>query len=157
MGKLAGQKWPALADSRPPVVLPLGSCEQHGPHPPLDADQRVAEAVAPRATTAHHGLWRLGGYCAAQQGHVLGLVRALVCDLQGAGVDAIAVSPGSTRPPSRRRPRTSTSSAAPNNSQITQLACRLLEPEEVTSVVAWACSPDAGDVTRSVLHADRDP
>jgi mycofactocin precursor peptide peptidase len=64
MGKLAGQKWPALADSRPPVVLPLGSCEQHGPHPRLDADHAVAEAVAQRATTAHHGLWRLGGYCA---------------------------------------------------------------------------------------------
>ena len=156
MGKLAGQKWPALADSRPPVVLPLGSCEQHGPHPRLDADHAVAEAVAERATTAHHGLWRLGGYCAAKHA-VLGLVPALVCDLQGAGVSAIAVSPGSTRPTSCRRQRTLTSSPAPSNSHATKPACRLLEPEEVTSVVAWACSPDAGDVTRSVLHADRDP
>ena len=156
MGRLAGQKWPALADGRPPVVLPLGSCEQDGPHPPLDADHAVAEAVAQRATTAHHGLWRLGGYCAAKHA-VLGLVRALVCDLQGAGVNAIAVSPGSTRPTSCRRPRTSTSSPTPSNSQATQLACRLLEPEEVTSVVAWACSPEASAVTGSVLHADRDP
>ena len=156
MGRLAEQKWPALADSRPLVVLPLGSCEQHGPHLPLDADHAVAEAVAQRAAPAHHGLWRLGGYCAAKHA-VLGLVRALACDLQGAGVNAIAVSPWSTRPASCRRPRTSDSSPTPNNSQVTQLACRLLEPEEVTSVVAWACSPDARAVTRSVLHADRDP
>jgi hypothetical protein len=27
----------------------------------------------------------------------------------------------------------------------------------VTSVVAWACSPDASAVKGSVLHADRDP
>ena len=49
MGRLADQKWPALADSRPLVVLPLGSCEQHGPHLPLDADHTVAEAAAQRA------------------------------------------------------------------------------------------------------------
>ncbi len=31
---------------------------------------------------------------------------------------------------------------------------RLLEPEEVASVVAWTCSPEASAVTGSVLHAD---
>ena len=30
-------------------MLPLGSCEQHGPHLPLDTDQAVAEAVSGRA------------------------------------------------------------------------------------------------------------
>jgi NAD(P)-dependent dehydrogenase (short-subunit alcohol dehydrogenase family) len=124
-----------------------------------DGEARRTEMAGPgrqQAAPAHHGLWRLGGYCAATHA-VLGLVRALACDLQGAGVNAIAVSPGSTRPTSCRRPRTSDSSPTPNNSQVTQLACRLLEPEEVTSVVAWACSPDARAVTGSVLHADRDP
>jgi NAD(P)-dependent dehydrogenase (short-subunit alcohol dehydrogenase family) len=29
-----------------------------------------------------------------------------------------------------------------------------IEPEEVASVVAWACSPEASAVTGSVLHAD---
>jgi mycofactocin system creatininase family protein len=46
ISRLADQKWPDLANSRPLVVLPLGSCEQHGPHLPLDTDHAVAEAVA---------------------------------------------------------------------------------------------------------------
>lgn len=33
---------------RPLLLLPLGSCEQHGPHLPLDTDARLAEAVAAR-------------------------------------------------------------------------------------------------------------
>ncbi len=49
IGRLADQKWPDLAGRRPLVVLPLGSCEQHGPHLPLDTDHAVAEAVAERA------------------------------------------------------------------------------------------------------------
>jgi len=49
ISRLADQKWPDLADRRPLVVLPLGSCEQHGPHLPLDTDHEVAEAVAARA------------------------------------------------------------------------------------------------------------
>jgi mycofactocin system creatininase family protein len=49
ISRLADQTWPDLANSRPLVVLPLGSCEQHGPHLPLDTDHAVAEAVAARA------------------------------------------------------------------------------------------------------------
>ena len=45
------QSWPALQaiDKRTPVIVPLGSCEQHGPHLPLFVDSfqvaRVAEQV----------------------------------------------------------------------------------------------------------------
>jgi mycofactocin system creatininase family protein len=49
ISRLADQKWPDLAGRRPLVVLPLGSCEQHGPHLPLDTDHAVAEAVAGQA------------------------------------------------------------------------------------------------------------
>ncbi|WP_367320288.1 mycofactocin biosynthesis peptidyl-dipeptidase MftE [Streptomyces sp. HUAS ZL42] len=48
-GTLAGLSWPDLSDRRPLVLLPLGSCEQHGPHLPLDTDTAVARAVAERA------------------------------------------------------------------------------------------------------------
>ena len=40
------------------------------------------EALASAA--AHHGLWRLGGYCAAKNA-MLGRVHALACDLRGQG------------------------------------------------------------------------
>ncbi len=57
---------------------------------------RHGRFVALASAAAHSGLWRLGGYCAAKHA-VLGLVRALACDLQGTGVNAVAISPGSTR------------------------------------------------------------
>jgi len=44
---LGATTWTELA-GRPPLVLlvPVGSCEQHGPHLPLDTDARIATAVA---------------------------------------------------------------------------------------------------------------
>ncbi|MFE6286536.1 mycofactocin biosynthesis peptidyl-dipeptidase MftE [Streptomyces sp. NPDC057877] len=53
--RLADVTWPDLEGRRPLVLLPLGSCEQHGPHLPLDTDAAVAQAVAERAAA------RLGG------------------------------------------------------------------------------------------------
>lgn len=50
---LGTARWSDLA-ARPPAVLlvPLGSCEQHGPHLPLDTDARIAAAVAQAAAAA---------------------------------------------------------------------------------------------------------
>ena len=36
----------ATASVRPILAVPIGSCEQHGPHLPLDTDTRIACAVA---------------------------------------------------------------------------------------------------------------
>jgi creatinine amidohydrolase len=36
--------WPAITGGL--LLVPLGSCEQHGPHLPLDTDTRIAVAVA---------------------------------------------------------------------------------------------------------------
>lgn len=40
------------------VILPVGSCEVHGPHLPLDLDVRIAEGMAQRAAKRleHHGI-----------------------------------------------------------------------------------------------------
>ena len=43
---LAEQSWPDLDGRSPLVVLPFGSCEQHGPHLPVDTDSSIATAVA---------------------------------------------------------------------------------------------------------------
>ena len=44
---LGSSTWRSLVATEPPVVvLPLGSCEQHGPHLPLDTDTRIAVALA---------------------------------------------------------------------------------------------------------------
>jgi mycofactocin precursor peptide peptidase len=46
--RLGELSWPEVRDSaRPPLLaVPVGSCEQHGPHLPLDTDTRVAVALA---------------------------------------------------------------------------------------------------------------
>ena len=51
-GLLGGERWPELVDRRPLIALPLGSCEQHGPHLPLDTDTRIAVALAARLAGA---------------------------------------------------------------------------------------------------------
>lgn len=46
--RLGDRTWPELAgEAMAPVLLvPVGSCEQHGPHLPFDTDARIALAVA---------------------------------------------------------------------------------------------------------------
>ena len=45
MSELARLTWTDVGSGRL-LVVPLGSCEQHGPHLPLDTDTRIAEALA---------------------------------------------------------------------------------------------------------------
>ncbi|MFD0905412.1 mycofactocin biosynthesis peptidyl-dipeptidase MftE [Actinomadura sediminis] len=47
MRDLAGAAWPEVRE-RPPVLVPVGSTEQHGPHLPLNTDTVIARAVAER-------------------------------------------------------------------------------------------------------------
>jgi creatinine amidohydrolase/Fe(II)-dependent formamide hydrolase-like protein len=51
-GVLGDERWPELIGRRPLIALPLGSCEQHGPHLPLDTDTRIAVALAARLAGA---------------------------------------------------------------------------------------------------------
>ena len=43
---LGPRPWPEVPRSHVRLLVPLGSCEQHGPHLPLDTDTRIAVAVA---------------------------------------------------------------------------------------------------------------
>ncbi|HEY1970477.1 MAG TPA: mycofactocin biosynthesis peptidyl-dipeptidase MftE, partial [Pseudonocardia sp.] len=54
--RLGRAHWPALAGpARYTLLVPVGSCEQHGPHLPLDTDTRIARAVADGAAAALGG------------------------------------------------------------------------------------------------------
>lgn len=54
MARLGEWTWPDLwrATQRPVVAIPVGSCEQHGPHLPLDTDTRIAVALAEGLATS---------------------------------------------------------------------------------------------------------
>ncbi|HEX2316701.1 MAG TPA: creatininase family protein, partial [Thermomonospora sp.] len=49
--RLGERTWTELAGPAT-LLVPVGSCEQHGPHLPLDTDARIATAVARRAAGA---------------------------------------------------------------------------------------------------------
>ena len=47
--QLSVRTWPDIDGTKPVLLVPLGSCEQHGPHLPFDTDTRIAVAVADAA------------------------------------------------------------------------------------------------------------
>ncbi|MFI9028361.1 mycofactocin-coupled SDR family oxidoreductase [Streptomyces sp. NPDC053560] len=114
---------------------------------------RHGRFVALASAAAHRGLWGLGGYCAAKHA-VLGLVRGLAYDLRDTGVNAVAVSPGSTDTAMLRATAALYGLDDTAGLAASQLVGRVLAPEEVATVVAWACAREAAAVTGSVLHAD---
>ncbi|WP_241386583.1 mycofactocin biosynthesis peptidyl-dipeptidase MftE [Rhodococcus sp. CH91] len=46
MRELSDAYWTDIEPGRVTVAVPVGACEQHGPHLPLDTDTRIAAAVA---------------------------------------------------------------------------------------------------------------
>jgi creatinine amidohydrolase len=55
--RLTSHTWTELPVDRPPVIcLPVGSCEQHGPHLPLDTDTVIAELLAERLAEQIDGI-----------------------------------------------------------------------------------------------------
>jgi mycofactocin precursor peptide peptidase len=53
---LGGACWPEVTDQPGVLLIPLGSCEQHGPHLPLDTDTRIAVAVANGVASTRSGV-----------------------------------------------------------------------------------------------------
>ena len=55
--ELGRATWPEVAEGGPRALLvPVGSCEQHGPHLPLDTDTRIVRAVAAHVAASADGV-----------------------------------------------------------------------------------------------------
>ncbi|WP_182379224.1 mycofactocin-coupled SDR family oxidoreductase [Nocardioides sp. WS12] len=108
--------------------------------------------VAVASAAGHTGLFHLAGYNAAKHA-VVGLVRGLAADLQGTGVTACAVSPGSTD--SAMLDATAALYDIDRAELIEhQPLGRALTPDEIAATIAFACSP-AGLVWHGAdIHAD---
>lgn len=116
-------------------------------------EPRSGRFVALASAAAHHGLWHLAGYNAAKHA-VVGLVKGLATDLRGTGVNATAVSPGSTRTAMLDATARLYDLDSPDDFAGHQLVERLLEPDEVAAAVCFLCSPESSAITGSVVHAD---
>jgi SDR family mycofactocin-dependent oxidoreductase len=116
-------------------------------------EPRTGRFVALASAAAHRGLWHLSAYSTVKHA-VVGLVRGLATDLRGTGVTAVAVSPGSTRTPMLDATADLYGLDDVTTFASSQLTERLLDPTEVAAAVAWLCSPEAGAVTGTVVHAD---
>lgn len=116
-------------------------------------EPRNGRFVALASAAAHHGLWHLAAYNAAKHA-VVGLIKGLATDLRGTGVNATAVSPGSTRTAMLGATAALYDLDSPEDFAEHQLVERLLEPEEIAAAVSFLCSPDSSAITGSVLHAD---
>lgn len=108
--------------------------------------------VAVASTAGHSGLFHLAGYTVAKHA-VVGLVRGLAADLEGTGVTACAVSPGSTDSPMLDA-TAALYGVARDNLIAHQPLGRALAADEVAATIAFACSP-AGLVWHGAdIHAD---
>ncbi|RRO18024.1 SDR family oxidoreductase [Saccharopolyspora rhizosphaerae] len=116
-------------------------------------EPRSGRFVALASAAAHRGLYHLAGYNAAKHA-VVGLVRGLATDLRGTGINATAVSPGSTRTDMLTATAGYYDLDDVEEFATHQVVERLLEPEEVAAAVCWLCDERASAITGTVVHAD---
>jgi SDR family mycofactocin-dependent oxidoreductase len=116
-------------------------------------EPRDGRFVAVASAAATRGLPMLAAYCAAKAG-VVGLVRALGTELRATGITANSVSPGSTRTPilDESARLYGLESAEAFASQVPLE--RLLEPEEVASLIAWLAGPGGRGTTGADFNYD---
>lgn len=114
---------------------------------------RSGRFVALASAAAHRGLYHLAGYNAAKHA-VVGLIRGLATDLRGTGINATAVSPGSTRTDMLTATAGYYDLDDVEEFATHQVVERLLEPEEVAAAVCWLCDERASAITGTVVHAD---
>jgi SDR family mycofactocin-dependent oxidoreductase len=148
MWKIASNDFQALIDTDITGVWNLG----HSCLPSMIASEspQLCRFIALASAAGTHGLRHLAGYSAVKHA-VIGLVKGIAADLEGTGVVACAVSPGSTR--------TSMLQASADIYELenvegfnnSTLLNRLIEPEEIAQAIAFCCSPAGSIFNGSVL------
>jgi SDR family mycofactocin-dependent oxidoreductase len=107
---------------------------------------REGRFIAVASTAAHKGLPQLAAYCASKAG-VTGFVKALALELQGTGVTANTVSPGSTRTPILDESARLYGLPEAEAFAAQQPIQRLLEPEEIANLISWLAGPESRGAT----------
>ncbi len=104
--------------------------------------------VAITSAAGEHGLYHLSAYCMAKHA-VVGLVRALAADVAGHPVTVAGVSPGSTSTDMLRETARLYDLDDVSALVAEQSIGRALDPDEVASVVEFACT--AGQVVHGAI------
>lgn len=122
------------------------------PHMLNGPDPSGCRFVGIASVAGTRGLHRLAAYSMAKHA-VIGLVRGLAADLDGTGVTAVAVSPGSTQTHMLTATAEIYGISDPQEFASAQLVQRLLQPSEIAKTIAFCCSLAGASLNGSVVEA----
>jgi SDR family mycofactocin-dependent oxidoreductase len=114
---------------------------------------RDGRFIAVASAAASRGLPELAAYCAAKAG-VVGLIRALAAELGATGITANCVSPGSTRTPILEESARIYGLDSAESFATQAPIDRLIEPEEVASLLVWLAGPGGRGTTGAEFAYD---
>lgn len=106
--------------------------------------------IAIASAAGSHGLLHLAGYSAVKHG-VIGLIKGIAADLQGSGVSACAISPGSTRTAMLDASAQIYNLDSAEEFASSNLLNRLLEPSDIAQAIKFCCSQAGSALNGSVL------
>jgi NAD(P)-dependent dehydrogenase (short-subunit alcohol dehydrogenase family) len=114
---------------------------------------RCGRFIAVSSAAAARSMPGLAAY-SASKGGVVSFIRGLAADSRGAGITANAVAPGSTRTPLIEESARLHGLSSGQDFSPQQPLERLLEPEEVASMIAWSAGVESGGATGANLPVD---
>lgn len=120
------------------------------PHMLSSTRPDLCRFIAIASAAGSHGLLHLSGYSAVKHA-VIGLIKGIAADLEGTGVSAIAVSPGSTDTDMLRASADLYSLSDVKEFVASSRLRRLLAPEEIAHGILFCCTPAGSALNGSTL------
>jgi SDR family mycofactocin-dependent oxidoreductase len=114
---------------------------------------RHGRFVAVSSAAGVQGLPQLAAYSASKHG-LIGLVTSMAAELGPLGVTCNVVCPGSTKTPMLEASRAVYGLGSVDEFAQHHLLPRLLQPDEIASVIAFMCGPGGDGMTGSVVAVD---